>query len=227
VEKFKEISAAYEVLSDDKKRAQYDQFGTEGLSEDDFQSQGMSPEDILRHFGFDPFGFGRSNQPESVEVNMNLEFLEAVTGVEKEVTFTAPSTCEPCNGSGAAPGAKMERCRNCSGTGVETMTDGFLQIQRPCTKCHGHGKLPSKKCMSCGGEGVKTQRKTTRVKIPAGVEDGHSIRVVGQGPAGRRGSPAVSRGNPALAGGSGNMSVSKSGAVLSVLASTRATCSST
>ena len=209
--KFKEINEAYQALGDPKKRAQYDQFGSNfdqarggfggfsqgqnGNYEFDLNDLG----DIFGGFG-DMFGFGSSKggsktrQGNDIEVTMTIDFNEAVFGVEKEVSLNKTVTCEKCHGNGAEPGSKIDTCETCKGTGriirVQRTILGNVQTQAVCPDCRGEGKKYSQKCTQCGGSGVHKKIVNFKVKIPAGINNGETIRLSGQGEAGSHGGPA-------------------------------------
>ncbi len=218
-EKFKEVNEAYQVLGDEKKRAQYDRFGSafeqaqagggfsgfngfrdfsnfaEGFNVD-FEDVG----DIFSGFG-DIFGFSRpkrrrarARRGRDLEITLTLDFKEAIFGVEKEINLRKLVPCSVCAGRGIAPGAKIETCRVCGGSGRVTKVQqtilGNMQIQMTCEACGGEGKTYSEKCSACGGRGVVLETVNLKIKIPAGVNDGEVIRLAGQGEAGERGAPA-------------------------------------
>jgi len=214
-EKFKEINEANQVLSNPQKKKQYDQFGstfqngqaggaTEGFS--GFQNGGgfnMNFEDLGDMFGGfgDMFGFSGSRQGSNqrargrdLEMELNLEFLEAAFGLEKNLSFSKNIICDHCQGNGAEPGTKIEVCKTCGGSGQVTRLQrtilGNIQTQSVCTACSGEGKIYSQKCTKCRGSGIHHERVELKVKIPAGINDGESIRLSGQGDAGPKGSPA-------------------------------------
>lgn len=206
-EKFKEIQEAYEVLSDDQKRAQYDQFGHAGpnqgfgggngfggFSSSDFDSFGF--EDIFSTF----FGGGRRNDPNAprqgadLQYTMTLEFEEAVFGKETDIRIPREETCDTCHGTGAKPGTHPKECPHCHGTGqlnTEQQTPfGRIVNRRVCHYCGGTGKIITDKCKTCGGTGRVKKRRKIHVKIPAGIDDGQQLRVAGQGEPGINGGPA-------------------------------------
>ncbi len=214
-EKFKEYNEAYQVLGNPEKRKQYDQFGSSFQNgqagggnyggSSGFQNGGgfnMDFEDLSEMFGGfgDIFGFGgggatkRQSRGRDLELNLNLEFLEAVFGLEKEIKFSKNIVCNNCHGDGAEPGSKVETCSDCRGTGkisrIQRTILGNIQTQSPCPHCGGEGKTYSKKCSKCGGNGVYNDQVKIKVKIPAGINNGESIRLSGQGEAGPKGSPA-------------------------------------
>ncbi len=203
-EKFKEIKEAYEVLSDDQKRAHYDQFGHTdpnqgfgGFRSDDFDFGGFGGfEDIFSSF----FGGGRRRDPNApragadLQYTMTLTFEEAVFGKETDIEIPREETCDTCHGSGAKPGTKKETCSHCGGTGqisIEQATPfGRIVNRRACHYCGGTGQFIKEKCATCGGSGRVKKRKKIHVKIPAGIDDGQQLRVAGQGEPGINGGPA-------------------------------------
>ncbi len=208
-EKFKELNEAYEVLSDKDKRAKYDQFGFAGVDPNYGAGQGgfgggFDMGDLGDIFGsFFGGGFGggstrsRRNAPqrgETLQQRIMLSFEEAAFGCEKEITINRTETCEECGGSGAEPGTSPETCSNCRGSGVVTQTQrtplGMFQTQGACPNCRGTGKIIRKPCKKCSGAGRVRKSKTLKVNIPAGIDDGQSIQLRGQGGAGVNGGPA-------------------------------------
>ena len=202
-EKFKEVKEAYEVLKDDQKRAQYDQFGHAGPSGGGFGGFGGGAGDFSG-FGdiFDMFfgGGGRSRDPNAprqgadLQYTIVLDFEEAIFGKETEISIPKEEECDTCHGSGAKPGSKMETCSHCQGSGqlnTEQNTPfGRVVNRRVCHYCQGTGKIIPDKCTTCRGTGrVKKQRKI-KVSIPAGIDEGQQIRVSGKGEAGINGGPA-------------------------------------
>jgi molecular chaperone DnaJ len=201
-EKFKEIAEAYEVLSDDQKKAQYDQFGhagpNQGFGGSDFGGGFGGFEDIFSSF----FGGGgaRRRDPNAprqgadLQYTMTLSFEEAVFGKEVDVEIPREETCDTCNGSGAKPGTKPETCKHCQGSGqlnVEQNTPfGRIVNRRVCHYCNGTGKEIKNKCNTCSGTGKIKKRRKINVKVPAGVDDGQQLRVAGQGEPGVNGGPA-------------------------------------
>ena len=203
-EKFKEINEAYEVLSDQKKKAQYDQFGHAAFDGNSgggaggfggFSGQGGEG------FGdiFDMFfgGGGRSSRrpgPErgsDLRYDLEISFEEAAFGKEAELNIPRTEECATCHGTGAAVGTKPEECPQCHGSGqvqyAQNTPFGRIVNTRACDRCGGTGKIIQKPCKDCGGKGTKRVRRKISVKIPAGVDNGSRIRVTGGGEAGTRG----------------------------------------
>lgn len=205
-EKFKEISEAYEVLSDENKRAQYDQyghvdpnqgFGGGGGFSGGFSGGGFSGfEDIFDTF----FGGGGARQDPNaprqgndLQYTMRLKFKEAVFGKEAEIEIPREEECDTCHGSGAKPGTHPEKCSHCDGKGtinVEQNTPfGRIVNKRTCSYCNGTGKEIKDKCSTCHGTGRVKKTKKISLKVPAGVNDGQQMRVAGEGEAGINGGP--------------------------------------
>lgn len=205
--KFKEINEAYQVLGDETKRKQYDQFGSAAFDGsgggNPFGGGGGFPgggfnfdfggaggfEDLGDILGgmFGGGGGGRQRHPqgENIEVGIRLTFKEAVFGVEKEIPISRNSTCTRCAGTMAEPGTSMKTCTTCDGKGFRIVTQrtmlGAMQMKAACDECHGVGERPEKVCSECQGKGVVHGRTTVRVDIPAGVDDGVTVRVRGEG----------------------------------------------
>jgi len=196
-ERFKEASEAYSVLSDGEKRQLYDRFGHEGPRGAGFG--GFSGvEDIFSHFG-DLFGdmFGRGfgspfRAPRGADLRaaVELTFHEAVKGTTKELRLRRRVPCETCGGSGAKPGTSEETCGTCGGRGQVVHAQGFFMIGTTCPACRGQGRVLRHKCADCHGEGLQSREERLQVNIPAGVDDGQTLRLSGKGePAGRGGPP--------------------------------------
>ena len=178
-EKYKEVQEAYETLSDDQKRAAYDQYGAAGAN--------------------GGFGGGATRNPnaprqgDDLQYRVNLSFEEAIFGAEKEVHYNREATCKTCSGSGAKPGTSPVTCGRCHGQGVinvDTQTPlGMMRRQVTCDVCHGTGQEIKEPCQTCHGTGHEKQSHKVSVKIPAGVETGQQIRLAGQGEAGFNGGP--------------------------------------
>ena len=206
--KFKEINEAYEVLSDKDKRAKYDQFGHAGVDPNfgagGFGGFDMGDIDLGDIFGsFFGGGFGGSartrnpNAPikgNNISAQLNLSFMEAAKGCAKEINIQRLERCASCNGSGAAPGTTTETCSACNGAGqvrVQQRTPfGVIQSSRPCDRCGGKGKIIKTPCSACRGLGRVRRAVKTTVNVPAGIDDGQSIQLRGQGGAGTNGGPA-------------------------------------
>ncbi len=214
-EKFKEASEAYEVLSNQDKRARYDRYGHDGLRSGGGTGPGFTDiNDIFSHFGDifggsfggsifeEMFGGGRSRGRGSnrgqagsdLKIQLALTLEEIATGVEKTLKIKRQVACETCNGSGAKAGTSLEECRVCHGTGElrqvsRSMFGQFVNIV-PCTNCGGEGRVVKEPCMTCHGDGRVQGEKTIKVKVPAGVSEGNYIPLHGQGNAGRKGGPA-------------------------------------
>lgn len=210
-EKFKEISAAYEVLSDDKKRALYDRYGEAGLKSGVGAQAGAyttNPFDLFETFfgsnmgggfpGMDSAGFGTRGRTtvtkgEDIRYDMTLEFSAVIYGAEKEFELSHLETCEVCTGTGAKIGSKMRICSTCGGRGQVMRTEqtpfGMFSQVSVCPKCGGNGEVISEYCRSCSGEGRVRVKKDIKVKIPPGVGKGSILRVAGEGDAGPKGGP--------------------------------------
>jgi molecular chaperone DnaJ len=204
-EKFKEASAAYEVLSDPERRAVYDRYGFEGL-----ESRGYTPTaqgfgsfaDIFEAFfgGGDPFGarggFGGGSgavQGDDLAVEVEVSLEEAARGTTADVRYRVVDTCERCRGNGAEPGTAIERCSRCEGAGqlrvVSRTPFGQLVRALPCEVCGGEGKVARTPCRECSGQGRRAVLKSLSVDVPAGIADGQRIRLSGRGHVGERGGP--------------------------------------
>ena len=206
--KFKEASEAYEVLKDAQKKQRYDQFGHAGVGGsaggggNPFEGFGGSAGGFEFNFGDgglgDLFGqfFGgnyqdgpsqRSQRGRDIETSLTLSFEEAVFGVEREIELNIPRDCSHCKGQRAEPGYSMKTCETCKGAGSipRVMNTMFGQVQQsvPCSTCEGRGSLPEKACSVCHGKGVEKSKDKVTVKIPAGIDDGATIRLRERGEA--------------------------------------------
>ena len=197
--RFKELAQAYEALSDPETRAVYDRYGAEGLRGrpgPEFADFGSFQDLFDAFFGGDVFG-RRASGPrggDDVGVAVRISFVESAHGVARTVEYDAVGTCAACEGSGAAPGADIERCSMCAGQGqVRQVSRGafgqFVRAQT-CPQCRGAGDVPSESCPACSGRGRLPTTQSLSVDIPAGIADGQRIRVTGRGGAGERGAPA-------------------------------------
>ncbi len=193
---FKEAKEAYEVLSDQRKRAAYDSYGHAGV--DASTGAGAGAGGFADAFG-DIFGDifggnrqGRSNVFRGADLRYNLEITleQAAHGFETKIRIPTMAQCETCKGSGAKPGTQPVTCTTCNGQGQVRMTQGFFSIQQTCSRCHGTGKMIPTPCGTCGGSGRVKQQKTLAVKIPSGVDEGDRVRLTGEGEPGVNGGPA-------------------------------------
>jgi len=197
--KFQEVSEAYEILSDEEKRAQYDTYGTAG---DQFGMGGgggnyggfrstVDPEELFRTIFGDrnsPFGNFSQNFSQNAgggeqfdfgpkEYHVNLTFQQAATGVNKDMYVSIMDTCNSCKGTGSEPGSKPERCPTCNGTGMETVSTGPFMMRSTCRRCSGKGTYNKNPCGECRGRGQTQQRQKITVPVPAGIEDGQTVRM--------------------------------------------------
>ncbi|MDQ2699961.1 MAG: molecular chaperone DnaJ [Actinomycetota bacterium] len=201
-EKFKEAAEAYEVLSDEKQRQTYDQYGQDGLRSGGFSSQAQgfgSIDDLFSAFfgGGSGGGFGGRRGPSpgaDVGVAIEIELEDVLEGLEKEIDFEVVDTCEHCHGNGAEPGTPIRTCEKCDGQGElrAVANTAFGQMVRavPCDVCHGDGRVAETPCAVCSGLGRNHTRKTMKVDVPSGIESGQRIRIAGAGHAGEPGAPS-------------------------------------
>lgn len=211
-EKYKEVTEAYAVLSNEKKKAEYDTYGQSfsgagggagaqgfgGFDFSGFQQQGGGGQgfefdinDIFQNFGFG--GGGQAQRGRDVSVDINLQFTEAIFGVTRKLLITKNNTCEVCEGSGAQKGTKMDTCDTCGGQGKvrenRNSIMGSFTTVRECSTCHGTGKIPKVRCGTCAGVGVKRTEEEISIKVPAGIQNGEVIRMTGRGEAIPHGQP--------------------------------------
>ncbi|MCQ2514944.1 MAG: molecular chaperone DnaJ [Ruminococcus sp.] len=208
-EKFKEVNEAYEVLSDNQKRARYDQFGHAGVDPNYGAGagggspfgQGIDIDDIFSSF-FGGFGGGgrranNANAPmrgSDIQTELYITFEESAFGCKKEVKYNCVTTCGECHGTGAKAGTQPKTCTSCGGSGKVTINQrtmfGVVQTQRACDACHGKGKIVTDPCKKCGGSGRQRKTKSVDITIPAGIRDGQILNVGGRGNAGYNNGPA-------------------------------------
>jgi molecular chaperone DnaJ len=211
-DRFKEISAAYDVLGDAAKRKEYDEVRRLGPAANPFAGMGGRGGGFSQTFHVDDLGdllgniFGRGNRPgrgaggrpgatvgvqrgQDLETSLHLSFLDAVNGLTTTVNLTSEAPCHTCGGSGAAPGIVPEVCPICSGRGVINDNQGLFSFSQPCQTCAGTGVRVEHPCPTCQGAGVEHRARQVKVRIPAGVEDGQRIRIKARGAPGRGGGP--------------------------------------
>ncbi len=202
-EKFKEVAEAYSILSDADKRRQYDQFGHSAFEQGGaggFDFNSMDFGDIFGDFFGDLFGGSRSRRGNTgpmkganVRTGLRITFEEAVFGTEKEIELNLKEACSSCNGSGARSGSNPETCQKCNGKGQVAYTQqsifGMTRSIQACPDCRGTGKIIRDKCPDCRGTGYISRNKKIQVSIPAGIDNGQSIRIGGKGEPGVNGGP--------------------------------------
>ncbi len=205
-EKFKEASEAYSILSDDKKRAEFDSYGrvfSEGGAggfngqaggfdfsqfQDAFQNGfGFNFGDAFTDF-FNNQGDARgARRGRDISIDLELNFKESIFGTKRKVLLAKIAQCETCHGSGGEPGTQIDTCKHCNGTGKIHETNnsffGTITMQSPCRHCHATGKVPKEKCRTCRGEGVYRKQEEIEIMVPAGIEGGEMIRLTGAGEA--------------------------------------------
>ncbi len=204
-ERFKEVQAAYDVLSDPEKHKAYDDYGSpdgrvrfgpggEGVTFDFGEFGDLS--DLLGGlFGGRMRGGGAARQPRGqrgtdVEVEVSLSFEDSLEGVETTLPVSLESSCHVCGGSGAKPGTAPTACPQCGGRGVVAESQGLFALSQPCPRCRGNGSIIEEPCSNCRGSGRERRTRRFKVKIPAGVKDGTRIKLRGKGEAGYGGGPA-------------------------------------
>lgn len=196
-EQFKEAKEAYDILSDERKRSAYDQFGHAGV--DGRMGGGQHAGaggfgDIFESVFGDIFGGGRAGgervfRGSDLRYDLELSLEEAVNGMTTKIRVPRLILCEQCQGSGAKKGSAPVKCTTCDGIGQVRMQQGFFSIQQTCPKCRGNGKIINDPCSNCHGNGRVRENKTISVKVPAGVDTGDRIRLTGEGEAGEKGGP--------------------------------------
>jgi molecular chaperone DnaJ len=198
-EKFKEAQEAYEVLGDEEKKSAYDRFGhagVDGSAGGGFGGGGGGAGfgDVFGDVFGDIFGGGGGRggpaRGSDLRYDLQLSLEDAVRGTTVQIDVPTMVHCDTCDGSGARKGTSPVTCNTCQGTGQVRMSQGFFSVQQTCPKCHGRGQIITDPCGDCHGQGVKEERKTLSVKIPAGVDTGDRIRLSGKGEAGPQGGPA-------------------------------------
>ena len=208
--KFKEVNEAYSILSDDKKRSEYDTYGQtfngagpggfggqggQGFGGFDFSQftqngagfEGFDFGDVLNEFFGGRAGRGRARRGRDISIDIELSFEEAVFGVERKVLLNKTAACDTCKGSGGAPGTEFVTCATCNGKGkireMRGTVFGSFATERVCETCQGQGKTPKEKCKTCKGAGVFKKEQEIKLKIPAGIDNGEMIRMTGMGEA--------------------------------------------
>ncbi|HHW7568585.1 TPA: molecular chaperone DnaJ [Mannheimia haemolytica] len=202
-EKFKEITEAYEVLTDSEKKAMYDQYGHAAFEQGGAGAGGFGGfggggfggfEDIFSEMFGGGFGGGGRRQRvvrgDDLRYDIEITLEEAVKGCKKDIRIQTLAECDTCHGSGAEAGSKVETCSHCHGSGRVRRQQGFFVTEAVCPSCHGTGKRIEKPCRSCHGDGRVQKAKNLSVTIPAGVDTGNQLRLSGEGAAGENGAPA-------------------------------------
>lgn len=206
-DKFKEVSEAYSILSDDKKRAEFDSYGRTfqggggGAGAGGFNGAGSNFDfsqfqDAFQGGGFDfgdifgdVFGQGstRARRGRDISIDLEVTFKESVFGTKRTVLLAKVAECDTCHGTGGAPGTKIETCKHCNGKGsvreASNSIFGTISMVQPCRQCHGTGKVPKEKCSTCRGEGVYRKQEEVDIAVPAGIEGGEMVRLSGLGEA--------------------------------------------
>ncbi|MDQ5957942.1 MAG: molecular chaperone DnaJ [Patescibacteria group bacterium] len=206
--KFKEISEAYQTLSDDKKRSEYDMYGrafagggNPGAGQGGFSGFGAEGFDFSNFAGGQGFEFdlgdifgdifggnrGRQKRGRDISVDIQISFVESIFGVERKILINKVGTCENCSGSGGEKGSKLKTCATCNGKGKihETRRSflGAVSVNKICDSCHGKGEMPEQICNICKGDGVRKKSEEIQIQVPAGIESGEMIRMSGRGEA--------------------------------------------
>ncbi|MDE0606844.1 MAG: molecular chaperone DnaJ [Acidimicrobiaceae bacterium] len=204
--RFKEVSAAYDVIGDEEKRARYDEVrnmgpigpmfrGGPGPGPGDFNVGMHDIGDLLGGLfnrggrsGGGPGG-AQGQRGADMEVDLTLDFDDAVNGIETAISLTSEATCSGCGGTGSEPGSAPSKCEACNGKGVHDENQGLFSFSRPCQSCGGRGSVVSSPCATCRGSGVEVRPRDVKVRIPAGVKTGQKIRLPKRGGSGRAGGP--------------------------------------
>ncbi len=203
--KFKEVNAAYQVLGDEQKRKQYDQFGSNfehmggfgnaaGFDWGNFQGAYGNVDfgdlgDIFGDFfgGFRSGGGARAARGQDIQVDLTISFREAAFGARKDLELYKNAPCDHCSGTGGESGAAVKTCETCKGAGYETVVKrtmlGAVQTRSVCSHCQGKGQVYEKSCGTCGGNGIRKKKETVIVEVPAGIDDGMTLKLVGKGEA--------------------------------------------
>jgi molecular chaperone DnaJ len=200
-ERFKELSQAYQVLSDPERRSMYDRFGHAAFEQGgpggfDFGAGGF--EDIIGDLFGDFFGTGRagrggrtrSRRGQDLRYDLDIAFEEAAFGCEKTIAVPRLSACDACGGRGAKPGTQPKTCSSCRGSGQVRFQQGFFSIAKTCGHCNGQGTIIPNPCATCGGAGMRRTTHQLNIKIPAGVDNGSRLKLRGEGEAGGNGGTA-------------------------------------
>lgn len=199
--RFKEVTEAYEILKDPHKRQRYDQFGHAGVAGagGGGRDAGSAFHDLFDDLLGSFFGGGgggrrgggqRGPRPgRDIQAVLDIDLVEAATGVKKTQTIPREEFCKDCNGTGAKPGTKPATCKRCGGQGAVILNQGFISVQQTCRACDGRGQVITDPCGTCRGNGRVEARRTIEVEIPAGVDTGNRIRYAGEGDAGDPGAP--------------------------------------
>lgn len=195
-EKFKKISEAYEILSDDNKRSQYDRFGnvsangSHKFSRDPFADMFGNLGDIFgQTFGMPNGGFNRVHRGSDLRSDITLEFMEAIMGADKEIVIAKHAVCDICEGRGYKSGTSTTSCGPCRGTGMFTQRQGPMMMQSTCHYCNGAGRVISNPCTKCGGSGLMVVNKALNIRIPCGVNTGDRLCVANEGDYIQNGTP--------------------------------------
>lgn len=197
VERFKEASEAWEVLSDSDKRARYDRFGHAGAQGHQFHDVSDIFEafgDLFEGFGFGGFGGGRGRGSRvragnSLRTAFTIDLIEAANGCKRQLETERRELCDDCDGSGAKPGSRPEKCDYCGGRGAVMQSQGFFRMQTTCPRCSGAGDVIREKCEGCRGTGFQAKPAKLEINIPPGVDNGMQLRVGGEGEPGPNGGP--------------------------------------